>query len=160
MLCEVPLTKEQQDFAAEHHGLVYKFLNDNHLPENEFYDVVIFPYLKAVQDYCNSASAQKYSFSTIAIRQMKFRLYDYFRTQARRKRNTEVISIHLGLYSDGVPLEEVLPGQDRLMQEFEMQQMLHDLGPFPMFLNNRMKLSGMKVTAMASGRFPATKKYR
>lgn len=51
MLCEVPLTKEQQDFAAEHHGLVYKFLNDNHLPENEFYDVVIFPYLKAVQDY-------------------------------------------------------------------------------------------------------------
>ena len=35
MLCEVPLTKEQQDFAAEHHGLVYKFLNDNHLPENE-----------------------------------------------------------------------------------------------------------------------------
>ena len=96
MLCEVPLTKEQQDFAAEHHGLVYKFLNDNHLPENEFYDVVIFPYLKAVQDYCNSASAQKYSFSTIAIRQMKFRLYDYFRTQARRKRNTEVISIHLG----------------------------------------------------------------
>lgn len=62
MLCEVPLTKEQQDFAAEHHGLVYKFLNDNHLPENEFYDVVIFPYLKAVQDYCNSASAQKYSF--------------------------------------------------------------------------------------------------
>ena len=37
MLCEVPLTKEQQDFAAEHHGLVYKFLNDNHLPEDEFY---------------------------------------------------------------------------------------------------------------------------
>ena len=51
MLCEVPLTKEQQEFAAEHHGLVYKFLNDNHLPEDEFYDVVIFPYLKAVQDY-------------------------------------------------------------------------------------------------------------
>ena len=33
MLCEVPLTKEQQEFAAEHHGLVYKFLNDNHLPD-------------------------------------------------------------------------------------------------------------------------------
>lgn len=44
MLCEVPLTKEQQEFAAEHHGLVYKFLNDNHLPDDEFYDVVIFPY--------------------------------------------------------------------------------------------------------------------
>ena len=129
MLCEVPLTKEQQDFAAEHHGLVYKFLNDNHLPETEFYDVVIFP-------------AQKYSFSTIAIRQMKFRLYDYFRTQARRKRNTEVISIHLGLYSDGVPLEEVLPGQDRLMQEFEMQQMLHDLASH--ISEQQMKIVRMK----------------
>ena len=142
MLCEVPLTKEQQDFAAEHHGLVYKFLNDNHLPENEFYDVVIFPYLKAVQDYCNSASTQKYSFSTIAIRQMKFRLYDYFRTQVRRKRNTEVISIHLGLYPDGVPLEELLPGQDCLMQEFEMQQMLHDLASH--VSEQQMKIVRMK----------------
>ena len=142
MLCEVPLTKEQQDFAAEHHGLVYKFLNDNHLPENEFYDVVIFPYLKAVQDYCNSASAQKYSFSTIAIRLMKFRLSDSFRAPSRRKRNTEVISIHLGLYSDGVPLEEVLPGQDRLMQEFEMQQMLHDLASH--ISEQQMKIVRMK----------------
>ena len=25
MLCEVPLTKEQQDFAAEHHGLSINF---------------------------------------------------------------------------------------------------------------------------------------
>ena len=127
MLCEVPLTKEQQEFAAEHHGLVYKFLNDNHLPDDEFYDVVIFPYLKAVRDYCDSTSAQEYSFSTIAIRQMRFRLYDYFRSQERRKRNAEILSIHIGLYPDGVPLEELLPAQDDLMQEFEMKQLLHDL---------------------------------
>ena len=127
MLCEVPLTKEQQEFAAEHHGLVYRFLNDNHLPEDEFYDVVIFPYLKAVRDYCDNASAQEYSFSTIAIRQMRFRLYDYFRSQERRKRNAEILSIHIGLYPDGVPLEELLPAPDDLMQELEMKQLLHDL---------------------------------
>ena len=46
MLCEVPLTKEQQAFATDHHGLVYKFLNENHLPEDEFYDVVVFAYLR------------------------------------------------------------------------------------------------------------------
>ena len=57
-------------------------------------------------------------------------LSNYYLSQARRKRNAEVISIHLGLYPDGVPLEEVLPGQDSLMQEFEMQQMLHDLACF------------------------------
>lgn len=42
MLCEVPLTKEQQTFATAHHSLVYKFLNENRLPEDEFYDVVNF----------------------------------------------------------------------------------------------------------------------
>ena len=31
MLCEVPLTDEQRDYATEHHALVYKFLKDNHL---------------------------------------------------------------------------------------------------------------------------------
>ena len=123
MLCEVPLTKEQQEFAAEHHGLVYKFLNDNHLSEDEFYDVVIFPYLTAVRDYCNSSSAQKYSFSTIAMRQMKFRLCDYFRAQERHKRNAEILSIHLGLYPDGTPLEDILAVQYKLMQEFEMGQL-------------------------------------
>lgn len=142
MLSEVPLTKEQQEFAAEHHGLVYKFLNDNHLPESEFYDVVIFPYLKAVQDYCNNLSAQKYSFSTIAIRQMKFRLYDYFRRQDCRKRNAEIISIHLGLFPDGVPLEELLSAQDCVMQEFEMQQMLHELAAH--ISEQQMKIVRMK----------------
>ena len=142
MLCEVPLTKEQQDFAAEHHGLVYKFLNDNHLPENEFYDVVIFPYLKAVKDYFSDESAQHYSFAAIAMHRMRLCIYDYFRSQARRKRNAEVISIHLGLYPDGVPLEDVLPGQDRLMQEFEMQQMLHDLASH--VSEQQMKIVRMK----------------
>ena len=110
MLCEVPLTKEQQAFATNHHGLVYKFLNENHLPEDEFYDVVVFAYLKAVKDYFNSPSAQKFSFSTIATRQMKFRLYDYFRTQERRKRNMEVLSIrHLPVSSpDGFFLRRIV----------------------------------------------------
>ena len=127
MLCEVPLTKEQQAFATDHHGLVYKFLNENHLPEDEFYDVVVFAYLKAVKDYFNSPSAQKFSFSTIATRQMKFRLYDYFRTQERRKRNMEVLSIHVGLYPDGAPLEDTIPAHDPIMQQLEMDLLLHEL---------------------------------
>ena len=82
MLCEVPLTKEQQEFAAEHHGLVYKFLNDNHLPDDEFYDVVIFPYLKAVQDYFSDESAQRYSFAAIVRHRMRLCVYDHFRRLA------------------------------------------------------------------------------
>ena len=50
----IPLTPEQKTFAADNHGLVYKFLNENQLPEDEFYDVVIFGYLKAVKEYFSS----------------------------------------------------------------------------------------------------------
>lgn len=127
MLCEVPLTKEQQDFAAENHGLVYKFLNDNHLPEDEFYDVVIFPYLKAVRDYFEDETAQRFAFAAIAKHRMQLCICDHFRAQARRKRNAEIVSIHIGPYPDTLSLEESLPAQDIWAQQMEMQFLLHDL---------------------------------
>lgn len=121
------LTKEQQTFATAHHSLVYKFLNENRLPEDEFYDVVIFGYLKAVRDYFSDLTAQQFTFSTIANRRMKFCLFDYFRTQERRKRNMEVLSIHVGLYPDGAPLEDTIPAHDPIMQQLEMDLLLHEL---------------------------------
>ncbi len=36
MLCEVPLTKEQQAFATAHHSLVYKFLNERPVQKINF----------------------------------------------------------------------------------------------------------------------------
>ena len=143
MLCEVPLTKEQQEFAAEHHGLVYKFLNDNHLPEDEFYDVVIFFYFYAVKDYWENLSSQAYSFSTIANRQMKFCLYDYLRAQTRQKRNAEVVSIHFGPCSNGLSPEDVMPAQDTLMLDLEMRLLLHDLA-------GRVSQQQMKIVRMKS----------
>lgn len=127
MLCEVPLTAEQRDFAADHHSLVYKFLNENRLPEDEFYDVVIFGYLKAVRDYFCDSTAQKYSFTTIAFRRMRFCLCDYFRSQARKKRNVELYSIHIGLGPDSYPLEETIADYDDLMQQLETSLLLHEL---------------------------------
>lgn len=127
MLCEVPLTPKQREFAADHHGLVYKFLNENRLPEDEFYDVVIFGYLKAVRDYFTDPTAQKYSFTTIANRRMRFCLCDYFRSQARKNHNAEVLSIHIGLGPNSYPLEETIAGQDDLMQQLETKLLLHEL---------------------------------
>lgn len=127
MLCEVPLTAEQRDFSASHHSLVYKFLNENRLSEDEFYDVVIFGYLKAVRDYFSDPTAQKYSFATIAYRRMRFCLCDYFRSHERKKRNTEILSIHIGLGPDSYPLEETVAGHDALMEQLETNLLLHEL---------------------------------
>lgn len=42
------LTKEKSAFAAENHGLVYSFLTERQLPEDEYYDTVIFAFLDCV----------------------------------------------------------------------------------------------------------------
>ena len=46
-----PMTQEERDFAEQHHNLVIDFLRYRRLPMDEFYDVVIFGYLSAVQQY-------------------------------------------------------------------------------------------------------------
>ena len=94
---------------------------------NNKISTIIFGYLKAVRDYFSDLTAQQFTFSTIANRRMKFCLFDYFRTQERRKRNMEVLSIHVGLYPDGAPLEDTIPAHDPIMQQLEMDLLLHEL---------------------------------
>ena len=64
MKIEIPLSDIQKDFAEENHGLVYAFLNAHSLDEEEFYDVVIFGYLRAVRRYFTEAGLKKYKFGT------------------------------------------------------------------------------------------------
>jgi DNA-directed RNA polymerase specialized sigma24 family protein len=90
------LTLEQQTFAAEHHNLVYRYLNQRHLPENDFYDIVIFGYLKAVQTYLEREELRQYEFSTIAWTRMRSSVIDYYRAQNRPKRKAEILSLDLG----------------------------------------------------------------
>ena len=81
-----PMTPAQQLFAEEHHNLVYAFLNEKKLPEDEYYDVVVFGYLQAVMDYTTQGESSRFSFATIAWRKMESRLADHFRHQASTKR--------------------------------------------------------------------------
>lgn len=85
-------------------------------------------YLKAVRDYCSHSFDGQYTFSTIALRQMRFGLYDYLRTQSCQKRRAEIISIQLEPYSGSRSLEELLSVQEDIpMQDLEMSLLLHDL---------------------------------
>lgn len=118
---------EQQKFAEDNHQLVFDFLDRHLLPENDYYDVVIFAYLEAVRDYHTDPSAQKYAFGAIANRRMNFALMKHYRAQYRLKRKATVLSIHMSQYPGGPSLEESLPAQDDLMQQVEMNLLLHDL---------------------------------
>ena len=86
-----PLTPEQSDFAAEHHNLIYSYLNKRHLPEDEFYDIAAFGYLRAVRKYFEREDLRAYKFSTIAYPCMQSEIGSYYRSMGAQKRTAEII---------------------------------------------------------------------
>lgn len=65
------LTDEERTFAEKNHKLVYSYLNSRRLSENDWYDVVIFGYLHAVQVWFRRSELRKYKFSVIAYSAMR-----------------------------------------------------------------------------------------
>ena len=65
-----PMTQEERDFAEQRYDLVIDFLRYRRLPMDEFYDVVIFGYLSAVQQYIRNPPAGV-NFKAMAFRAMK-----------------------------------------------------------------------------------------
>lgn len=112
-----PMTQKQRDYAERYHNLVYTFLNTRRLKDEDYYDVVIFGYMKAVQQYIDDPKLQQtYSFTTIAFRKMDDSLGAYRRSENRLKRKAEVLSLDTPLegtenmyFSDIIPSQETSP---------------------------------------------------
>lgn len=81
------LDPSQQQFAAQNHQIVDRFLSKKRLDTEEFYDVVIFGYLQAVQEYLERPELSSYTFSTIAWRKMNDCLIKEYMYQDCRKRS-------------------------------------------------------------------------
>ena len=77
---DIPLNDTQRIFADKNHNLVYKFLHEKNLPASEYYDIVIFGYLRAVQRYLTDPNLAGYSFSTVAWRAMEGEVVNTHRT--------------------------------------------------------------------------------
>lgn len=78
------LTERQEQFLAEHHYLVEDFLKYRGLPMDEFYDVVIFRFMRAVKQYDERDDLKKYKFSTIANNAMRWALASHFGEEKSR----------------------------------------------------------------------------
>lgn len=124
---EIPLTMEQRLFAAEHHDLVYKYLHKRQLSIDEFYDVVIFAYLRSVRRYLTEPALENYSFTTIAWKAMNNAVYNYYRSQRNSKHNAFIYSLHSRPYPDNLSLEETIAAPDPLMRQLEDRLFFHDL---------------------------------
>ena len=80
-----PMTQEERDFAEQHHNLVIDFLRYRRLPMDEFYDVVIFGYLSAVQQYIRNPPVGV-NFKAMAFRAMKDAVLRESECRTRAKR--------------------------------------------------------------------------
>lgn len=87
------LTTEEQQFASENYGLVHSFLRRKKLDESDYFDIVIFGYLKAVRKYMNDPDLPRFAFSTIAWRKMGDCVYEYHQYLNRPKRRGVTISL-------------------------------------------------------------------
>jgi DNA-directed RNA polymerase specialized sigma24 family protein len=129
-MVEAELTPEQQSFATENHGLVYAFLNERKLQEDDYYDIVVFGYLNAVREYLtNIIVRQKYEFSTIAYRKMNDTLYRHNEYSNRQKRKAFTISLDSIVFGDSeaIPFQEALSIPDSTALEFETELLMLEL---------------------------------
>lgn len=80
------MTQEERDFAGQRHDLVIDFLRYRCLPIDDFYDVVIFGYLSAVQQYFRNPPSNV-AFEAMAFRAMKDTILRNREYAARAKRS-------------------------------------------------------------------------
>lgn len=81
-----PLTEEERAFAEENHNLIYGYIRSHQLDIEEWYDILIIPYLNSVKKYFIYEKLQKYSFSLICYRTLDSARSNYFRDMNREKR--------------------------------------------------------------------------
>ena len=146
------LTNKEQVFAEKHHDLIYAFLNEKGLDEDEYYDVVIFGYLRAVEEYCEKTDCYKCSFSTLAWLEMKGALSNHFKNLSCAKRNAQTISFNDAIDGEnGLRIEYVIP-YDECIVKLKTELLLHELArrlPEREMRIVRMKVRGDKLQDIA-----------
>lgn len=84
-----PLTEEEKRFAEEHHNLMYRYMKIHELDPEEWYDILIIPYLNAVKKYHQYERLQSLKFEQVFFRTLDSARSSYWRDMNRKKRCPE-----------------------------------------------------------------------
>jgi len=93
-----PLTPIEKEVAIQNLWVVESFLRQERLPFDDWFDVVIFRYLRTVVLWFERPDLYKYEFSTIAWRNMRSAVWN-----ERQKQSRQIQTISL---------DELIPGTD------------------------------------------------
>lgn len=80
-----PLTEEERAFAEEHHNLMYRYMRIHQLDLEEWYDILIIPYLNAVKKYHEYKRLQNLKFEQVFYRTLDNARSNYWRDMNREK---------------------------------------------------------------------------
>lgn len=87
------LTQEEQVFAEQNHGILLAYLRKCRLCRDDWYDVLVFGYLKAVRCWFRTQEVRKWPFSTIASVKMRAAIIGQYRYENRAMRKGSAISM-------------------------------------------------------------------
>lgn len=102
-----PLTEEEKLFAEEHHDMIYRYMRMHMLDIEEWYDILIIPYLQAVKKYHEYEHLRKFNFDQIFFRTLDSARSNYFRDMNREKRRPEG-----GVYSYDTLIDDSKPSEN------------------------------------------------
>lgn len=127
-----PLNDVEKRLSEEHHGLVYSFLHRHGYSIEEFYNICIFGYLKAIQTYNRREDLRnKYQLAFICEQYMRAEVKDHFRVQnAQKRKPTETIISLDANYTETDNLYNLVGGksvEDELMESELLENVLDNL---------------------------------
>ena len=96
--------------AADNLWVVESFLRKNQLPFDDWFDVVIFRYLRAVELWFDRPDLYQYEFSTIAWRNMNSAVWNERKKQARRIRTVSLDTPIPG--TDGMTYADIVTAEN------------------------------------------------
>lgn len=86
-----PLTAEEKVFSAdlENYNQFFKYMKINKLDQEEWYDILILHYLRAVKKYLNIPHLQQYEFGTVLFKTLDSARSNYCKAMTTQKRMPE-----------------------------------------------------------------------
>jgi hypothetical protein len=84
-----PLTEEERTFAEKNHACLFYYMRAHNLNSEEWYDILVIPYLDAVKKYFNYDPCKEFAFPTVLNKKLDTAVGNYWRARNRKKRMPE-----------------------------------------------------------------------
>jgi DNA-directed RNA polymerase specialized sigma24 family protein len=117
-----PLTDEQKKFAEDYYDYLFSFMKERHLDFEEWYEILIIPYLESVKKYFYYEPAKQYKFYTVMSRRLETAMLNHFRAENRLKRKPkELLSLDYMVEGDNTFSEQASDNVNEMLIDDKQQ---------------------------------------